>query len=81
MPKNQSLSKSFYKYIKAFLALEVRKSILKLIFIKLAFGKSDFLDLIKSAFLDLAKFAIINRFLILLSTPLLSTLILQFNIS
>ena len=52
--------------MKAFLALKVRKSILKLAFI---FDKSDFLGLINFDFLDLAKFITIDGFLILLSIP------------
>ncbi len=79
--------KAFCRYIKVFLALEVRKSVLELTLIKLAFDKFDFLDLVdfilldlvKSDFLDLAKFAIIDRFLILSSILLLSAPIVPFN--
>ncbi len=58
----------------AFLAPGVRKSVPELSFAKLAFGKSDFLDLIDFDFLDLAKFAMVDRFLILPLTPSPSTL-------
>lgn len=65
--------------MKAFLASRVKISVWKkLTFAKLAFGKSDlldlakihFLDLIKSEFLDLAKFATVDRYLILLPLQL-----------
>ncbi len=61
----------------------------KLTFAKLAFGKCDFLDLVyfdllnlvKSDFLDLAKFAIVDRFLILPPIFALSALPAIFGIS
>ncbi len=70
--------KIFHKCIKAFLAMKVKKSVPKLTFAKLAFSKSNFLDLVnfgflnlvKSDFLDLAKFAMVDRFLILPPTSL-----------
>ncbi len=43
--------------MKASLAPGVRKSVLKL-----AFGKSDFLDLVSFGFLDLADFTAVDRF-------------------
>ncbi len=51
--------------MKTFFVLRVRKFVPKLSFAKLTFGKSDFLDLVDYDFLDLAKFATVNRFLIL----------------
>ncbi len=54
--------KAFCRCIKVFLALGVRKSVLELILAKLAFGKSDFLNLVDFYFLDLADFAIVDRF-------------------
>ncbi len=60
--------------MKAPLVLEIRYSILELACAKLTFSKSDLLDLVNFDFLDLAKFAIVNRFLILL--PILPTLAL-----
>ncbi len=53
----------------AFLASEVRKSVPELFLTKLAFSKSGFLDLDDLDFLDLAKFATVDKFLILLSIP------------
>lgn len=76
----EALVKIFCRYIKVFLALKVRNSVFKkLIFIKLVFNKSDFLDLVnfdffdfvKSNFINLAKFAIDDRFLIFKLIPLL----------
>ncbi len=68
--------------MKAFLALGVRKSVSEeLTFIKLAFSKSDFLDLVDFGFLDLAKFAIVDRFLILLPTLPLFALVVLLNTS
>ena len=52
--------------MKAFLAPGIRKSVPKIAF---TFSKSDFLGLNNFEFLDLAKFATVDRFLILLSTP------------
>ncbi len=60
--------------MKAFLALRVRKSVSDLTFAKLAFGKSDFLDLVDFDFLDLADFAAVDRFSKLLPTPPLPVL-------
>lgn len=71
----RALINTFYRGIKVFLILEVRKSVLKLTLAKLAFDKSDFFDLIKSDFLDLNKFTIDNRFSILSSTLLLTVLL------
>lgn len=72
----------FCRYIKTFLVIRVRKYITKkLVFIKLAFGKSDFLDLIKSDIMDLAKFVIIDRFSILLSIIPLLSLVLASGVS
>ncbi len=53
--------------MKVFLASIVRKSVPKLTLAKLAFGKSDLLDLVD--FLDLADFVAVNRFSKLPSTP------------
>ncbi len=75
IPKNRSLSKVFHRYIKAFLAARVRKSVLELTFAKLVFGKSDFLDLVDFDFLDLADFAAVDRFSKLPPTPSLSALL------
>ncbi len=55
--------------MKAFLALGVRNSVPELTLVKLAFGKSDFLDLVNFDFLDLADFAAVDRFSKLPSTP------------
>ncbi len=60
--------KAFRRCMKAFLASRIRKSVLKLTFIKLAFDKSDILDLVNFNFLDLAEFVIGNKVLILPST-------------
>ncbi len=60
----EALVKTFRRCMKAFLALGVRKSVLKL-----AFAKSDFLDLVSFGFLDLAGFITVDRFLRLLLTP------------
>lgn len=65
--------KTFYIYIKAFLALRIKKFVLKELTIAksgfLAFAKADFLDLAKllalAHILDLAKvfaFLVFNRF-------------------
>ena len=56
--------KVFRKCIKAFLALEGRKSILE----ELIFAKSDFLGLVNFGFLDFANFVAVDRFLILPQT-------------
>ena len=58
MPKIRALVKVFHKYIKAFLAPKIRKSVLK----ELAFIKSDFLGLANFGFLDLANFVAVDRF-------------------
>ena len=60
--------------MKAFLALRVRKSVPVLTFIKLTFGKSDFLDSTNFGFLDLANFATVDRFSKLPSTSPLPAL-------
>ncbi len=60
--------------MKVFFSSGIRKSVPELAFAKLAFGKSDLLDLVDFDFLDLAKFATVDRFLILLPTPPLSAL-------
>ncbi len=68
--------------MKACLASGVKKSVLKeLIFAKLAFDKSDFLNLVDFSFLDLAKFAAVVRFLIYLPTPPPLVLIVSLSIS
>ena len=67
--------------MKALLVLRIRKTVPELILVKLAFSKSNFLDLVKSDFLDLAKFAMVDRFLILLLILLLLASIIPFNIS
>ncbi len=59
--------------MKAFLASEVRKSVPELTFAKLAFGKSDFLNLVD--FLDLTNFATVDRFSKLPPTPPLPALV------
>ncbi len=48
--------------MKVFLASGVRKSIPKLTLAELAFGKSEFLNLVNFDFLDLADFAAVDRF-------------------
>ncbi len=49
--------------MKAFLASKIRKSVSEeLTFAKLAFGKSDFLNLVDFDFLDLADFIAVDRF-------------------
>ncbi len=65
--------------MKAFLASVVRKSVPKLTFAKLVFGKSDFLDLFD--FLDLADFAAVDRFSKLPPTPPLTTLLVALGVS
>ncbi len=67
--------------MKAFLALIVRKSVPELTFTKLAFGKSDFLDLVDFDFWDLAKFAMVDRFSIFLPTLPQSTLPVGLDLS
>ena len=62
----EALIKAFYRCMKAFLALKVRKFVLELTFANLAFNKSDFLDLVD--------FAMVDKFLIFLLTSLLSAL-------
>ena len=57
--------------MKAFLALEVRKSVSNLAFV---FSKSDFLGLVDFDFLNLAEFATVDKFLILSPTLPPSTL-------
>ncbi len=48
-----ALVKAFHRCIKAFLASGIRKSVLEeLTFAKLAFGKSDFLNLVNFAMVD-----------------------------
>ena len=52
--------------MKVFLASGIRKSVPEeLVFVKLAFGKSDFLDLVDFDFLYLTEFATVDKFLIL----------------
>ncbi len=51
------------------MALGVRNSVPELTLAKLAFGKSDFLDLVDFDFLDLADFAAVDRFSKLPPTP------------
>ncbi len=65
------LVKAFYRYIKTFIVSKIRKSILELTFIKLALGKSNFLNLVNFDFFDLADFAAVDRFSKLLPTQLL----------
>ncbi len=62
--------------MKAFLASGIRKPIPELTFAKLAFSKSDFLDLVDFDFLDLADFAAVDRFSKLPSIPPLPALLL-----
>lgn len=80
--------KTFCRYIKAFLLLRIRKSILKLAFAK-SFDKIDFLDLvefdildlIKFDFMDLADFVIVDRFSKVSLTPILLILLTPSNTS
>ncbi len=51
------------------MASGVRNSVPELTLAKLAFGKSDFLDLVNFDFLDLADFAVVDRLLKLPPTP------------
>lgn len=70
-----TLVMAFYRYIRAFLASKLRKSVLD----KLSIVNSKFfvfLDLVLFDFLDLAKFIITNRFSIPLPILLLLVLIL-----
>ena len=63
--------------MKAFLALEIRKSIPG----ELAFAKSDFLNLVNFNFLDLADFVAVDRFSKFLPTPLPLAPVVPFDIS
>lgn len=60
------MGKTFYRYVKAFLALEVRKSVPE----SLAFVKFDFLAFTKIKLLDLVTFIMFDRFSIFLLIPI-----------
>lgn len=71
-----ALIKTFYRWIKIFLVLGIKKSVSnKLTFAKLDFSKLNLLDLAENDFLDLTRFAMVDKFWILLpiSPPLVSS--------
>lgn len=77
--RSRVLVQVFHRWMKAFLAIGVKKSVLK----EVAFAKSHFLafvflNLVRFKFLDLANFVIVNRFSISL---LISQLLVLLGVS